>query len=379
MSAPRIYGWCPGALRPMRSGDGLVVRVRPPMGRLSVRQAQGLAALAAQHGNGRIDLTARANLQLRGVAENTHLPLIEGLRDLELIDPDIATETRRNLMIQPFWRNGDTTGAVASALDTALKAADAPDLPGKFGFAIDCGCRPVLADGSADIRIERAAEGLICRPDGAETGIPTDADSAAATAMALARWFLDTGGAPEGRGRMAAHIARRGLPDGCHMPAPKPAPPPVVGPVERGFLAGLEFGQIRADALSALAANGPLRLTPWRMFLVEGLQQPALPAGLIDHPEDPRLNISACTGAPGCPQAQAETRPLARALARQHGALAGHLHVSGCAKGCAHPGPARHTLVARAADRFDLIQNGRASDLPARRDLSSTDLLSGEL
>ena len=29
MSAFEIKGWCPGALRPMLSGDGLVVRVRP--------------------------------------------------------------------------------------------------------------------------------------------------------------------------------------------------------------------------------------------------------------------------------------------------------------------------------------------------------------
>ena len=30
MSAAAIKGWCPGALRPMQSGDGLVVRVRFP-------------------------------------------------------------------------------------------------------------------------------------------------------------------------------------------------------------------------------------------------------------------------------------------------------------------------------------------------------------
>ena len=28
--APIVQGWCPGALRPMLSGDGLVVRVRLP-------------------------------------------------------------------------------------------------------------------------------------------------------------------------------------------------------------------------------------------------------------------------------------------------------------------------------------------------------------
>ena len=35
MPAWEIKGWCPGALRPMQSGDGLVVRIRPPTGRLT--------------------------------------------------------------------------------------------------------------------------------------------------------------------------------------------------------------------------------------------------------------------------------------------------------------------------------------------------------
>ena len=60
-----IKGWCPGALRPMASGDGLVLRIRARNGRLTPDQAQGIAGLARQHGNGLIDLTSRANLQLR--------------------------------------------------------------------------------------------------------------------------------------------------------------------------------------------------------------------------------------------------------------------------------------------------------------------------
>ena len=46
MSGPIIRGWCPGALRPMQSGDGLVVRLRPQAGRLTAVQAAGVAALA---------------------------------------------------------------------------------------------------------------------------------------------------------------------------------------------------------------------------------------------------------------------------------------------------------------------------------------------
>ena len=40
MSAPvAAKGWCPGALRPMESGDGLIARIRPRGGRLSAAAA----------------------------------------------------------------------------------------------------------------------------------------------------------------------------------------------------------------------------------------------------------------------------------------------------------------------------------------------------
>ena len=85
MSAPAIRGWCPGAHRPMRSGDGLVVRVRPPLGEITPRQCTGLADLAERYGQGALELTNRANLQLRGVADADHPALLDGLAALELI------------------------------------------------------------------------------------------------------------------------------------------------------------------------------------------------------------------------------------------------------------------------------------------------------
>jgi precorrin-3B synthase len=71
-----IKGWCPGALRPMRSGDGLVVRIRPHGGRLSQAQAVGVLELADRFGNGLMDITNRANLQIRGVSDAGHEHLI---------------------------------------------------------------------------------------------------------------------------------------------------------------------------------------------------------------------------------------------------------------------------------------------------------------
>ena len=50
--APRIKGWCPGAWRPMASGDGLLVRVRPPLGRLTRHQMLALCEAAETFGSG---------------------------------------------------------------------------------------------------------------------------------------------------------------------------------------------------------------------------------------------------------------------------------------------------------------------------------------
>ena len=361
----RIKGWCPGALRPMESGDGWVVRIRPHGGRLTRVQAVGIAAAARVHGNGRIDLTGRANLQLRGATPGSHAPLIADLRALDLIDADLATERRRNLAVTPFA--DARTDRLAAALEAALAASDLT-LPAKFGFAVDTGPAPVLAETPADIRLERGPCGrVILRADGMETGAATE--DPARDAVALAGWFLDRGGAPGGRGRMAALIARGARPGGHDAPAARPAPVPVPGLVPQGALVALEFGQIAPETLAAL---GPLRLTPWRMLLAEGARaMPDLP-GLIHDPADPRLRLRACTGAPGCPQAHAAVRPLARDLAPllPPGAI---LHVSGCAKGCGWPRAADVTLTA-TPQGFDLIRNGRAFDPPIRRGLPAAQL-----
>jgi precorrin-3B synthase len=377
MKDPVVFGWCPGALRPMQSGDGLVVRLRPPLGRLTSDQARQVAQLAAAHGNGQIDLSARANLQLRGVTPASHAPLIAALQNLALADGSADSEARQNIVVTPFWDAGDDSSAIAKTLSAALAQDDAPALPGKFGFAVDCGPRPVLAGISADIRIERGPDGLICRADSTAMGRAVTRETAAEIAIELARWFLASGGVQQKRGRMARHLADGAkLPDLWRARPTFDAPPhrPAPGLCAQGVLVAAEFGRVDAETLAALAEAGPLRLTPWRMLLIEGATSLPDATGLIRDPADPRLRLEACTGAPGCRQGLAETRPLARALAPflPHGM---RLHVSGCAKGCAHPGPLALTLVATGADCFDLIRAGRPGDAPTRAGLSQRDLL----
>jgi precorrin-3B synthase len=378
MNAATVKGWCPGALRPMLSGDGLVVRVRPFGGRLEAPQITGLAELAGRYGNGLIDVTSRANLQIRGVSEEGHRPLIDGLARLALLDPDPATEARRNILVTPFWRAGDATQSLAAELEEVLEDSSLA-LPTKFGFAIDDGTSRVLAGNSADIRIERDRTGhLLVRADGAELGRSVARGEAVSTALALASWFLVSGGAAGGRGRMAAHIA-----SGAALPQSlrgETEPAPVMaasrpGHYPQGAMVGIAFGQMLHTTLQQFAGCGhALRMTPWRMVLSEGKREMPSAPGLITEPFDPALRVIACSGAPRCREAHADTRALAAALAPRIGADA-RLHVSGCNKGCAHSGTAAATLVATRAG-FDLVLDGSIRDEPVLRGLNGADIIS---
>ncbi len=338
----------------MASGDGWIVRVRPHAGRLTRAQAAGIARLAQAHGRGLVELTRRAKLQLRGVAPEHHAALLAGLQALGLVDADAAAEQRRNIVVTPFWRLGEPTPDLAAALAQALAGPLAPALPAKFGFAVDCGPVPVLRATPATIRIERDAQGLVVRADTVPLLARATPHDAVARAMALAHWFAGGGqGAP---------------PPGFH-PAPlgcRTAPRPLPGPAPGGWLVATAFGQLQADTLARLAEQGDLRLTPWRMLLVEGARSaPALP-GLLTDPADPLLRVVACSGTEGCHQAAGPTRPLARALA---GVVPAHglLHVSGCRKGCAHAEPTV-TLVATRAG-YDFVRHGKAGSAPDRQAL----------
>ena len=348
-----VRGWCPTAHRPMAAGDGLIVRVRPRLARLERAQVLGLCDAASTHGNGQIDLTNRGNLQIRGVSDNTWPALIKDLCGLGLVDPDPAMEARHAMLVSPDWRVGDETHRIAS--DVIARLADFPNLPGKFGFAVDAGAAPVLRDDPADIRVERGADGgLILRADGRATGVRITPDGAVAAMIALAEWFVASGGVTAGR--MARHAAP--LPDwarGDDLPATS-APMLAAGAHGLGAVHGVAFGRIDASALAALMTPNAtaLRITPWRRVIIEGGTAPTAP-DLIG------IAFDACVGAPDCPQASVETRALALRLAPH---VAGRLHVSGCAKGCARSRPADVVLTGRD-ERFDVAFGARAGDPPA--------------
>ncbi|MGJ0238044.1 cobalamin biosynthesis protein CobG [Novosphingobium fluoreni] len=357
MSGFTVKGWCPDAWQPMAAGDGLLVRVKPRFSRLSRKETLQVCALSRQFGNGLIDVTRRANLQIRGVAEAGWRPLIEALVNAGLVDPDHAIEARRKILLAPHWTVGDASHRLAVELQEKLP--ELPELPSKMGFVIDAGDVPVLLDEPGDFRIERGESGgLILRAAGREKGVAVSEAKAIDRLIALAHWFHDSSGAAAGR--MVRHDAP--LPPWAQGDA-RPAPPAAraqPGPVCAGFAYGVPFSQIEADRLAdAVTSAGAtsLRLTPWRLVILEGGSAGEHP-GLIADPADPLLRAEACPGAPFCPQATVATRDLARQLAPL---VRESLHISGCAKGCACSRKTALVLTGREG-RFDLSRNTHAGD-----------------
>jgi precorrin-3B synthase len=406
--APRRKGWCPGALRPMATGDGLLVRVRASGGRLTLNQAAAIAEGALACGNGAISLSARGNLQVRGVSEKTLADLQRRLAAADLLDSDPEVERLRNILVSPLSDiDPDAAFDLAppvAALESELAGEAALRLlPSKFGFILDAGGRLPVGDIDADIRFEAARDGsapafaVYLAGDDALAAICATTEIGEA-ASRLARAFLSLAGAGEAR-RMRALVdhlgakavfARAGLEAKLRPRARRSAAlRDVLGGHAFGSAivvgAAAAFGDIDGgrfrtliDRARAAGADG-LRLSPWRSFLVTGLTPRGAASfvgacaklGFVVEPRDLRLRVVACPGAPACVHA---CRPLREDATRWASLLpAGDdviLHVSGCAKGCARPLASAATLIATESG-YDLVIGGRAADRPVRCGLSS--------
>ena len=117
-----------------------------------------------------------------------------------------------------------------------------------------------------------------------------------------------------------------------------------------------------------------MRAVPSRALMIIGLTPASAPTfatsaeqlGFITRAGDPRRHVIACAGAPVCTAAHIAARAMAPAIAATAAPfLDGSftIHVSGCAKGCAHPRAAALTVVG-TPEGCALIADGSARDIP---------------
>ncbi|MGD0316706.1 MAG: precorrin-3B synthase, partial [Xanthobacteraceae bacterium] len=88
--------------------------------------------------------------------------------------------------------------------------------------------------------------------------------------------------------------------------------------------------------------------------------------GFIVRADDPRRHVVACAGAPICSSAHIAARAIAPAIAQVSAPFLDRsltIHISGCAKGCAHPAPAALTIVGTPSG-CALIADGSTRDVP---------------
>ncbi|WP_262387060.1 cobalamin biosynthesis protein CobG [Streptomyces sp. TRM49041] len=350
---------CPGALRLHGADDGGLARLRLPTGTLTADQVHALADAADRLGDGRLGVTSRGNIDLRGLPDDCGLALAELLADAGLL-PSAAHERVRNMVVSPLaGLDGRAYGEArlwARTLDALLCAeAWTTALSGRFLFAVDDG-RGDVAGLGGDVTLLAEPDGHALVRIGGRAWRVSAADAPRA-ALAAAEAFLaaarDAGtGAwrvaelPAGQDvNVTEYLERAAVPAERAAPEPLPvAPPPEPGLVgDRAVSVTAPLGRVTSDQFRALEPEpgGEVRVTPWRGFVVAGFPDRAAAearlaaldaAGHLTRPDSPWLGVSACTGRPGCGKALADVRADARPL--EHGLP---VHWSGCERRCGHP------------------------------------------
>ncbi|MER5456255.1 precorrin-3B synthase [Micromonospora sp. NPDC002389] len=368
---------CPGALRAHQAADGLLVRVRLPGGRLSTSQLRRLAATARGDADGTLELTSRANVQLRGIPDQQAVDRIAAVLVDSGLLPSASHETVRNIVASPL-SGLDHSGRpdvrpVVVRVDEALCACpELADLSGRFLIAVDDGRGDVAALGADLCWLAETGALLVA---GRDVGLRADADQVAATIVTAARAFLRHRAGRRDVWRVAdlpeapaAVVAALGGPHAEPVDPPRGGPPPV-GPHPAGFvIAAAPLGRLTAAQAEAVATltDGPVVVTPWRTVVVVAAPEAAVPAlvgaGLVVDPASPWVGVTACAGRPGCASALADVRADATAaLADATAALASAaspvadalpLHWAGCDRCCGRPsGPAALAVATGAGYR----------------------------
>jgi len=393
MNTLRVRGACPRLAAPMETGDGLLARI-VPAGPIKLKTLAGLCTAARTHGNGTMEVSARGNLQIRGLKPDTAPLLADRVAALGIDSSDGVP-----VLADPL--PGDPSALIdANALAIELRqvlAASRLVLAPKVSVIVDGGGRLHLDGLTADIRIR-----AVSATDGPRLHIALGGDGATATPLGT----VAPDEACDAVSRLLAVIAAHGPEargadalQSCGLAAFRdavqariefqPLPPPRLPAVMVGTHSlegdlyavgiGLTFGHTQAHTLNALteiarvhsalwarpAPDRTLLLGPFQRTKVKAIRDEARRLDFAVEAADPRRRIVACPGAPSCGSGLIASRRLAAEIADavEFAGMGTALHVSGCAKGCAHPLPAPLTIVGTEAG-CGMVHNGTSHGQP---------------
>ncbi len=286
---PAARGRCPSLFEPMAAGDGMLVRVKPPGAMLTASAARTLAAAASRWGNGVIEATGRAALQVRGLSDASAAAFASAMVAAGLGDADAGAERRRNVIASPLAGDDPAVSRHAAPVAAGLEAALATEgrlgaLPPKFGFLVDGGGVLGLAGVAADVTLRLSDERCEIAADGSTLAAVVGVAHAAPAAMRLAHAFLNLAARAtplprrmrvlvEAVGADAVFAAAGLAASGCPPPsrdAQSSGHCPTRARTGAPSGSACCSGRLRATGLLALAdaaerfGDGSLRMTPWR-------------------------------------------------------------------------------------------------------------------
>jgi precorrin-3B synthase len=260
---------CPGILVLHPARDGGVARIRLPGGYVNGPAWLTLADLSASFGDGCLDLTARGNVQLRGVRSDLAAALARQAAGAGLL-PSAAHDRARNIMASPLAGLGGRAPLLelVSALDAVLLGDPGlAALPGRFLFSVDDGTGGagldgcdvgLLRDGGGDDDVQVVVAGRL-------TGARVPAEAGPETAAAASRAAVARG--------VGTHVTRiSALPDGGESVAA--AIGGSLGTRAAPRDARLPLGPTPFDPETLVIAAPLARLTGSQLALIAALLRP---------------------------------------------------------------------------------------------------------
>jgi precorrin-3B synthase len=375
----------------MEAADGLLVRVRLPGGSITSAGLRTVADVAERFGNGVVEMTSRANVQIRGLQMGTIDQTAELLTIGGLAGPDAARDERRDVVVSPLTGHDpgqliDLTSTAQTAADLLTATPDLEDLPPKFGVVFDDGGSAPVREVSGDLcfgavpntHSEPSMHLEVGRAlDDADPTVACIPVTEALRVMVAGARLSSMHGA-----RLTELIERLGRPrvvaavtDGVSVRwGHDPGPSATIRPVgmmdhPRGDRVNLGAAPLLGRASPPMlrsvadlvdATSSSLRLTPWRGIVLVGVPTSLADlvldslagVGFSTDPSDPAHLVSACAGSPGCQASRADTMGAAAELLGGPMPLTRRVHLSGCEKRCG--ANTESVLVADARGSFDL-------------------------
>jgi precorrin-3B synthase len=386
---------CPGLLRIVPALDGGICRIKLDGGSLSADQADAVAEAAEQFAGGAIEATNRANLQIRGIGEQS-AELIESLLAAGLGPRTAAGDDVRNLMLSPTagvdrQMRFDTRPLAAQVLETLQSHPRFHELSAKFAVQLDGGEALAMLEHPHDLWLsafERDGEtllafGLAGCPRERAAGAVT-LENSHALVVAVLELFLDLARPEQTRMRhvldelpMLAFLeqlrarvpikavsawTRTSTANDLHIGA---HPQNSSGRVYIGAvpaLGRLDPSRLRGVAqLARQFGDATLRFTPWQSLLLPNVKETDASAvlkgferlNLLSRASEHLAHLIACTGSAGCAKGLADTKQDAHHLATLLPSAL-DVHLSGCRRSCAAAHCASTTLLAVSPGHYDL-------------------------